>query len=167
MVHKEIGNDDQYPPIIQGSFQIHKMPGKGGWSFVTFDPVSKQYRGKFGVVNVYGTVDSFQLEHYGLMPMKNGRLFLAIKADIRKQIGKQEGDWVDICLYPKTISSAREDDLLLCLQDEPELYAQFKTYSESERQVFIDWVNAATGDEQRTHRITEAMDMIAKGLKRR
>ncbi len=154
MVGKEFVDGHLGAPIIQGSFQIHKMPGKGGWSFV-------------GVVNVSGTLDSFQLAHYGLMPMKNGRLFLAIRAAIRKEIGKQEGDWVEICLYAKNISSAREDDLLLCLQDEPKLYERFSRYSESERQAFMDWVNSARGDEQRASRIAEAMDMIAKGLKRR
>lgn len=163
---KEFPTDQAPQPIVQGTFRILKMPGKGGWSFVCFDPVEKQYRGKFGVVNVYGTVDSYQLENYGLMPMKTGKLFMAIRADIRKQIGKQEGDLVEICLYPKIISSACEDDLLLCLQDEPELEQRFKTYAEAERQSFIDWVNAANSDEQKVERIAEAMDMISMSLRR-
>ena len=154
-------------PIIQGSFQIFKMSGKGGWSYITFDAVEKQYRGKFGVVDVWGTIGGFQLDHYGLMPTKTGRLFMAIRAEIRKVIGKQEGDWVEICLYPKRISSACDDDLLRCLEDEPEILERFKTYTEMEQQAFTDWINAASGDEQRADRIAGAMDMISAGLKRR
>lgn len=167
MATKNTAPEHSSVPIITGNYQIYKMPGKGGWSYVSFDPVDKQYRGHFGVVNVYGTIDNYQLDHYGLMPMKNGRLFLAIRADIRKQIGKQEGDWIEIALYPKSISSACEDDLQLCLEDDPEVYERFKTYTESEKQAFKDWVNAAKGDEQRISRIAEAMDMISQRIKRR
>ncbi|EDM36945.1 hypothetical protein PBAL39_18764 [Pedobacter sp. BAL39] len=158
--------EKQQLPIIQGSFQIAKMPGKGGWSFVTFDAIDKQFREKFGVVNVWGFIDDFRLDSYGLMPMANGGLFLPIKAAIRKEIGKQEGDWVSIRLYPKTISSAGDDDLLLCLQDEPEIHELFKMYAEAEQQAFTNWVNAANGDEQRAERIATTMDMILRGKKR-
>lgn len=166
MAGEEIDMEHPLSPIIQGTFLIHKMPGKGGWSFVTFEPVDKQYRGKFGVVSVWGTLDGFQLENYGLMPMKNGGLFLPVKAEIRKQIGKQAGDWIAVCLYAKTVSRASEEDLLLCLQDEPEIYERFKTYTTTEKQAFMDWVNAAKDDEQRAGRIADAIDMISSGLKR-
>ena len=40
----------------------------------------------FGWVKVYGTIDDYEIKNYNLQPMGNGRLFLPIKAEIRKRI---------------------------------------------------------------------------------
>ncbi|KAA6314725.1 hypothetical protein EZS27_034704, partial [termite gut metagenome] len=55
-----------------------------------------------GWVKVKGSIDGFEFKNYHLLPTVkgNGRLFLAIKAEIRKAIKKQAGDSVHIILYP-------------------------------------------------------------------
>ena len=52
-----------------------------------------------GWVKVKGSIDSYVIKNYRLMPMGNGKLFLPVRSDIRKKIGKQAGDYVHIVLF--------------------------------------------------------------------
>lgn len=51
----------------------------------------------FGL-SVKGIIDNVESKNYKLMPTGNGRLFLQVKTEIRKKIGKKEGDWVAVVL---------------------------------------------------------------------
>jgi hypothetical protein len=46
-------------------------------------------------VKVRGFIDDYELKDHNLFPMGKGILMMAVKAEIRKKIGKQEGDWVN------------------------------------------------------------------------
>jgi len=154
--------------LIEGIFLLEKMPGKGGWTFVRLPGVSSEYRGKYGTVKVSGTIDSYELVNCGLMPIRNGGLFLPVKAEIRKKIGKKEGDSVQITFYAdaESISMATPEDLLLCLEDEPEAYQTYQSYTYAERQAFLDWIGAANQDEVRVQRIAQTIDLLLNGQKR-
>lgn len=154
--------------LIEGTFLIEKMPGKGGWSYVRLPGVSADYKGKWGTVKVSGTIDEYELTAYNLMPIKDGSLFLPIKAEIRKKTGKQEGDRVRILLYAdeQKVSMATPEDLLLCLQDEPEAYQTFMSYTEAEKKTFLDWIGQATQDEVRVQRIARTIDMLLNKQKK-
>ncbi|HMI04563.1 MAG TPA: YdeI/OmpD-associated family protein [Pedobacter sp.] len=149
-------------PLIEGIFQLEKIPGKGGWTYVRLPGVSSSYRGKFGTVKVSGTVDDYELINYGLMPIRDGGLFLPIKAEIRKKTGKKEGDKVHVTLYAdaENLPMATPEDLLLCLQDEPEAYQTYQSYTESERKALLDWIDSASHDEARVQRIAQTIDML-------
>lgn len=148
--------------LIEGTFLLEKIPGKGGWTYVRLPGVSSDYRGKFGTVKVSGTIDDYELINYGLMPIRDGGLFLPIKAEIRKKIGKKEGDKVCVLLYAdaEDIPMAMPEDLLVCLQDEPEAYQTYQSYTETERKAFLDWIGAANQDEARVRRIAQTIDML-------
>lgn len=96
------------------------------------------------------------------MPIRDGGLFLPIKAEIRKKTGKQEGDQVRIILYADEQNApiATPEDLLLCLQDEPEAYQIYMSYTATERKAFLDWIREATHDDTRVKRIARAIDML-------
>ncbi|TDQ07488.1 YdeI/OmpD-associated family protein [Pedobacter metabolipauper] len=149
-------------PIIEGTFLLERMPGKGGWTYLKLPGVSSDYRGKFGSVKVSGTIDDYELVNYGLMPIRNGGLFLPIKAEIRKKTGKKEGDNVYITLYAdaENLPMATPEDLLLCLQDEPEAYQAYQSCTETERKAFLDWIGEANQDEIRVKRIVQTIDML-------
>jgi hypothetical protein len=154
--------------LIEGTFLIEKMPGKGGWSYVRLPGVRADYKGKWGTVKVSGTIDEYELTAYNLMPVKDGSLFLPIKAEIRKKTGKQEGDRVRIVLYAdeQKISMATPEDLLLCLQDEPEAHQTFMSYTEAEQKAFLDWIGQATQDQARVQRIARTIDMLLNKQKK-
>ena len=99
------------------------------------------------------------------MPMGNGKLFLPVKAEIRKKIKKEEGDKVHIILYPDTEPLEVPEEMLLCLQDEPTALKFFKSLSESERKFYIQWIYSAKKEETKVERLAKTIDRLMKGLK--
>ena len=99
------------------------------------------------------------------MPMGNGKLFLPVKADIRKKIKRQVGDYVRITLFADHLPTDIPEELKLCLQDEPEVFERFLTYTNGVQKAFIEWIYSAKTDETKIERITRTIDKIIKGQK--
>ena len=97
------------------------------------------------------------------MPMGNGELFLPVKAAIRKAIGKKEGDWVNIILYPDDSPTEIPEELLICLTDEPAVHKIFLSYTSGEQKAFIDWIYAAKREETKVKRIAAMLKKVAIG----
>src|SRR5688572_23597667 len=124
-------------PLIDKKCILERFPGKGGWTYARIPEIKKNKANPFGWVKVRGTIDGYEIKKYHLMPMGNGKLFLPVKAEIRKKIGKQEGDYVSIILYPDHEPLEVPEEMLLCLQDEPKALKFFNSLSESEKKFYI------------------------------
>jgi hypothetical protein len=148
-------------PLINKKYLLEKFPGKGGWTFARIPEIAQDKKAHFGWVKVRGTIDGFEIRKYHLMPMGDGNLFLPVKAEIRKKIGKKEGDTVHVVLYPDN----EPEEMLLCLQDEPKAYKFFKSLTESEQKFYIQWVYSAKKEETKISRMATSINRLAKGLK--
>jgi hypothetical protein len=152
-------------PLVNKEFQLEKFPGKGGWTYASIPEIIQDKHSPFGWVKVKGSIDNYEFKNYRLMPMGNGLLFLPVKAAIRKQIGKNEGDWVKVVLYPDNSPTEIPEELQLCLTDEPEIYQTFLSYSDGEQKAFVDWIYSAKTEKTKIGRIAQTINMLSKRQK--
>lgn len=153
-------------PLVDADCVLKKFEGKGGWTYVEVPEFSPDKKTPFGWVTVKGSIDGFELKQYKLMPMGNNQLFLPVKAQIRKTIGKEVGDTVHIVLYPDHSRVSIPEEIIACLeQEDDQVYATFKAFTDSEKKAYLDWIYAAKTDETITDRIVKMMERLQHGLK--
>lgn len=152
-------------PLIDKDYLLEKFHGKGGWTFARIPEIPQDRKAYFGWVKVRGTIDGYEIRKYHLMPMGDGKLFLPVKAEIRKHIKKKEGDYVRIILYPDNEPLEIPEEMLLCLEEEPKALKFFKSLTESEQKFYIQWIYSAKKDETKINRLAKSINRLLKGLK--
>jgi len=152
-------------PLVNKIYLLEKFPCKGGWTYAEIPEVLPDKHSPFGWVKVKGSIDGFEISQYRLMPLGNGKLILGVKADIRKAIKKQAGDCVHVILYLDNESLETPEELLLCLQEEPEALQFFNSLSESEQFNYVKWIYSASTDQTKVDRIAKTLDRLAKKQK--
>lgn len=151
--------------LINKKIRLEKYPGKGGWTFARIPEIKKDKKNPFGWRKVRGTIDSFEISKYHLMPMGDGNLFLPVKAEIRKKIGKSEGDYVHVILFPDNEPLDIPEEFLICLSDEPKALDFFNSISESEKKYYVQWIYSAKKEETIINRMAKSINRLARGLK--
>jgi hypothetical protein len=151
--------------LVDKQYLMHKYPGKGGWTYVVIDEIKPDKRQKFGWVQVKGSIDGFEIKQYKLMPMGDGNLFLPVRAGIRKKIGKQAGDTVQVILDIDDSPVEIPEELAACLDDEPKAKKFFHTLSDSEKRLYILWIYSAKKEETRVDRMAQSIDRLKEGKK--
>ena len=100
-------------PLVNNKYLHEKFPGKGGWTYARISEIITGKPSPYGWVKARGTIDDYEIKGYNLMSIGNGSFFLPVKAEIRKKIGKEEGNYVKVVLYPDTIPSKLPKELRL------------------------------------------------------
>ncbi|MEO6721995.1 MAG: YdeI/OmpD-associated family protein [Ferruginibacter sp.] len=152
-------------PLVDNRYLLERFQAKGGWTYARIPQIPQDKRSPFGWVRVRGTIDDFEIKNCNLMPMGNGKLFLPVKADIRKKIGKKEGDYVRVILFEDNSPVEIPEELRLCLLDEPVAYKTFLSYTMAEQKAFVEWIYAAKKKETKANRIVKTISKLQKGQK--
>lgn len=147
--------------IVNDTFLLQKFPGKGGWTYAQLRGIAPHTNNPFGWVRVRGWIDTNEIKGYHLMPMGNGHLFLPVKAGIRRIIGKQAGDYIQVVLYADEVPTDLPEELKLCRQDEPDAYAIFLKYTDAEQKARIEWIYSAKTEDTRVERIATLVKELA------
>ena len=156
-----MNNELPQKPLVDQDYVLQKYPGKGGWTFAAIPQIQQDKHAWFGWVKVRGSIDGYEIANYHLMPMGNGTLFLPVKAEIRKKIGKQEGDSVHVVLYSEELPTVAADDFMLCLQDDPVACENFSKLSAEEQKSITDWIYSARKDDLKVERIAQTLDKLS------
>lgn len=152
-------------PLVDNHFLLEKFDGKGGWTFARIPEIKQDKNAPFGWRKVRGTIDGFEIRHYHLMPMGDGRLFLPVKAEIRKKIKKEAGQRVHVILFPDKEPFEIPEEFLICLMDAPKAKHFFDSLSESEKKYYVQWIYSAKREETKVTRITKTLDRLERHLK--
>ena len=147
-------------PLVSKKYRMEKYPGKGGWTFVVISEIPASERSKGGFVRVKGLVDDFEIKNFNLFPMKNGQLFFPIKAEIRKKIKKEAGDWIEVVLYRDNEPTHVPGELLECLRDEPGAHKKFHNLPEQRKKEYVEWIYEAKKDTTRAERIASLINTL-------
>lgn len=149
--------------LIDKTYTLQKFPGKGGWTYASIPEIKKNPHAPFGWVRVTGKVDDFEIGPSKLQPFGDGQLFFPVNAKVRKAIGKQAGDTVRILLFEDEISEQTKEDLVACLELEPERIAEkFNGLSEHLQENYLFWIQDAKSEDEKAERILKLIEELPK-----
>lgn len=140
---------------------------KSGWSYIEISRAFAQqlksdYRRSF---RVRGKIDQESVAGLALTPMGEGHFILALKASLRKKIGKEEGDIIRLELEEDTdFKMEIPRDLELCLCEDETWINRFLSLTKSHQHYFIKWINEAKTEITRTKRIALTVEAMEKQL---
>ncbi|WP_284653611.1 YdeI/OmpD-associated family protein [Flavobacterium terrisoli] len=148
-------------PIFDDYCVLEKPETKGSWTFITMPVMTHLPKKKNSTVRVRGFIDDYELKDFHIWAMKKGT-FLAVKAEIRKAIKKEQGDTVKLVLFLDEPQMVIPEDFLVCLREEPKLLQRFEAYPEKLKKEITDWIFSAKTEDEKITRIAKTMDKLEK-----
>jgi hypothetical protein len=151
-------------PIISGSYLLLNHTRHKGWIYLLIDN-AKKVDGRFPKLKVKGTIDGFPISNTILASYGKEGYVLPVRAEIRKEIGKDAGDEVKVILYPDESKLEIPEELALCLSEEPKAAKFFYSLSDNEKRMYVLWVTSAKKIETKADRIAKSLERLKRGLK--
>jgi Domain of unknown function (DUF1905)/Bacteriocin-protection, YdeI or OmpD-Associated len=143
-------------PLTNKQYLLERIPGKGGWTYARIDDIPREKDVPFGMVRVKGSIDGFEIDTCSIMPMGDGGLFLPVRAEIRKAIKKEEGDYVHIILY-KDDEPYKIPEALQTRLEEEGVYKHFLQRKQFEQRLCARWIYSAKRPETVNERIIKTI----------
>lgn len=151
----------QFTATIQ---KFEEMGEKTGWSYICVPAAiaQKLSPGNKKSFRVKGKLDSYSFKGVSLLPMGGGDFIMALKADVRKAIGKQKGAKLEVQLALDKVPYKINQELLDCLADEPAALQHFNTMPPSHQAYWSKWIESAKTEGTKTKRITQSVIALSK-----
>lgn len=151
----------QFTATIQ---KFEEMGEKTGWSYISIPAKIAQqiFPGNKKSFRVKGKLDKHSIKGVSLLPMGGGDFIMALKADVRKAIGKQKGAKVEVQLTLDKAPYKINRELLDCLADEPAAQQHFNSMPPSHQAYWSKWIESAKTEATKTKRITQCVIALAK-----
>ncbi|RNL95070.1 DUF1905 domain-containing protein [Sinomicrobium pectinilyticum] len=159
-------------PLTSKKYLLEKFPGKGGWTYIALPEIKQEKDKYFGMLQVHAEIDGYRLPVKTLMPKGDGTLFFPVNAAIRKTIGKGEGDYVHLKLFPVTPPAEKTnvtfstgtpfeipEEIIACFKTEPpEVYKRFLRLKTDKQRQWLQWVYEVRQEDARAERILKMID---------
>jgi hypothetical protein len=146
-------------------FKARIEAGDGGGAYVLFPYDIEKEFGTRGKVPVKATFDG--VAYTGSL-IKYGHLLhmLGVPKAIRLEIGKQQGDTVEVVLWRddevRTVAVPSELEKRL---EQEHLLPFFSGLSYTRRKEYCRWITDAKKEETRARRLEKAVELLKKGIK--
>lgn len=144
--------------------RFNEQGEKTGWTYIEVpSALAQQLRpeNKKGF-RVKGKLDDHAFSMMALLPMGGGNFILTLNAAIRKAIKKQKGATIQVKMEVDTDELKPPDELLECLQDEPEALEYFNSLAKGHQNYFTNWINSAKTNPTQAKRIAATLDALNK-----
>ena len=138
---------------------------KTGWRYLEI-PASVAEQINPGVrksFRVKGKLDHYPIAQVSLLPMGEGNFILPLNAELRKKIGKGEGQQVKLQLLTDNQKIELDKELMDCLKDEPKALDNFTRLPPSHQRYFSKWISSAKNDATRAGRIARTVKAMLLG----
>lgn len=153
--------------MVQFTATIKKFDKQGektGWTYIEVPAAVAE---KLNPDNkkgfrVKGKLDDYSFSMVALLPMGGGDFIMPLNAAMRKGIKKQKGATVQVRMEVDTNEIKPPNELMECLQDEPEALAYFNSLTKSHQNYFTNWINSAKTDATKAKRIAATLDALGK-----
>ncbi len=144
--------------------KFDKQGEKTGWTYIVITAVQakKINPGVKVGYRVKGKLDQLSFEKTALLPMGEGRFIMPLKANIRKVIGKRQGDSLTVEMELDQRQIEPSADFMKCLKEDPDAMKFFKTLSGSHQRYFSKWIDDAKTMQTKTKRIVMALTAFSK-----
>ena len=153
--------------MVQFKATIKRFDNQGektGWTYIDV-PVAIAEKINPGVKKEYrvkGKMDAFDFRMKAIMPVGGGNFILPLNAEMRKGIRKQKGATVHVNMEIDTDEIKPPEELIECLEDEPEALKYFNSLTRGHQNYFTNWINSAKTDPTKTKRLAATLDALNK-----
>jgi len=140
---------------------LNYIPNHGAWTYNIVIPDSKDIKGKWGDIKVFGTIDGYVFKNMNLAPRKGLDMYMSVNADIRKAINKKGGDLVVVTMQKEADNKLTdEDDIIECFRD-AEILTKFKSLDEEERTSIIKDILSQDDENSQEKKILLAIEKLS------
>ncbi|HTM92761.1 MAG TPA: YdeI/OmpD-associated family protein [Flavisolibacter sp.] len=153
--------------MVQFNATIKKFDSQGektGWTYIEIPAAIAQKlnpNNKKGF-RVKGRLDEHEFSMIALLPMGSGDFIMALNAGMRKGIKKQKGAVLKVKMEVDSNEIQPPEELMECLQDEPEAFEYFNSLPKGHQNYFTNWINSAKTDSTKAKRIAATLDALNK-----
>jgi hypothetical protein len=153
--------------MVQFNTTIKKFDSQGektGWTYIEIPAAIAQKlnsNNKKGF-RVKGELDDYEFSMIALLPMGGGDFIMALNAAMRKGIRKQKGAIIKVKMAVDTNEIKPPEELIECLQDEPEAFKYFKSLPKGHQNYFTNCINSAKTDPTKAKRIAATLNALNK-----
>lgn len=146
---------------------IQKFSSKGeksGWTYVDIpiDILQKLNLKNKKAFRIKGCIDDVAFEKLSTYPIGDGEFIIALKADIRKKLGKKEGAMVSLSIDVDKSEALVSEELMDCLKEDKTALSQFLSQPKSHQTYFHNYILTAKTPATKAGRIVNTLNAMHK-----